>query len=53
MRMLTSPATRDNSISGWIAIIKEFNRFIENSDKNTDKSNILPENLPMPNYMKL
>ena len=53
MRMLTSPATRDNSISGWVAIIKEFNRFIENSDKNTDKSNILPENLPMPNYTKL
>lgn len=53
MRMLKSPATRNNSISGWLALIREFNKFIENSDKNTDKSNILPEDLSMPDYMKL
>ena len=53
MRMLTSSSTGDKFISGWVATIREFNRFIENSNKNTDKSNSLSEDLPMPDYLKL
>lgn len=53
MRMLTSASTKDKSISGWVALIREFNRFIENDHKSSGRVKLLPEDLEMPDYTKL
>lgn len=53
MRMLTSKATKDKTITGWIAIIREFNRMIKDDVKGNGANNLLSEDLQMPDYMKL
>lgn len=53
LRMLTSKATKDKTITGWIAIIREFNRMIKDDVKGNGANNLLPEDLEMPDYMKL
>lgn len=48
--MLKSESSNNKGISGWEAAIKNFNELVK--DNNNGKY-ILPEDLPMPNYMEL
>lgn len=54
IRILSSPYRKDDSITNWVAAIREFNRIIVDDikSKNSDKY-ILSENLPIPDYKKL
>lgn len=54
IRILSSPYRKDDSISNWVAAIREFNRIIidDIKAKNSDKY-LLPEDLPIPDYKKL
>lgn len=50
IRLLNSPSCVDKNITGWIAAIRNFNDIVKGMSG--DKY-ILPEDLPMPDYMKL
>lgn len=50
INMLKSESSNNKGISGWEAAIKNFNELVK--DNNNGKY-ILPEDLPMPNYMEL
>lgn len=51
IRMLKSTSCSDDSLTGWQAAIREFNRKI--SEGTNDPKYLLDVNLPMPDYMKL
>ena len=48
--MLMSESSNNKGMSGWESAIKNFNELVET---NNGGKYILPEDLPMPNYMEL
>lgn len=50
INMLKSESSNNKGISGWEAAIRNFNELVKDNDNG---KYILPEDLPMPDYMKL
>lgn len=49
IKMLNSTSSDDKNITAWVSVIRHFNNIVlSNGDKF-----VLPEDLPMPNYMEL
>ena len=53
MRMLNAPSRKDKSITGWVALIRKFNEMISSDYRKDNSKYLLPEDLPIPNYIRL